>query len=85
MPEFYAHSVEGKPQSEWHLLEEHLLNVAELAKKFGDEFGSGEWAYLAGLWLIDKRVPRASFSVEKSISKYYPYSKFFGVVGNRIF
>ncbi len=30
--------------------EEHLLNVAELAKKFGDEFGSGEWVYLEGLW-----------------------------------
>lgn len=50
MKEFYAHSVEGKPVDKWHLLEEHLLNVAELAKKFGDEFGSGDWAYLAGLW-----------------------------------
>jgi len=50
MQKFYAHSVEGKPVEEWQGLEEHLLNVAELAKKFGDEFGSGEWAYLAGLW-----------------------------------
>ncbi len=50
MKEFFAHSVEGKPTSEWQGLEEHLLNVAELAKKFGDEFGSGDWAYLAGLW-----------------------------------
>lgn len=30
--------------------EEHLRNVAEIAKKFGDEFGSGNWAYPAGLW-----------------------------------
>ena len=30
--------------------EAHLRNVAELAKKFGDEFGSGEWGYLAELW-----------------------------------
>ncbi|MBI5206119.1 MAG: hypothetical protein HZA11_14490 [Nitrospirae bacterium] len=50
MKQFFAHSVEGKAQSKWQGLGEHLLNVAELAKKFGDEFGSGEWAYLAGLW-----------------------------------
>ena len=50
MPEFYAHSVDGKPPSEWHRLEDHLKGTAELAKKFGDEFGSGDWAYLAGLW-----------------------------------
>lgn len=55
MKEFYAHSVEGKPESEWQGLEEHLRNVAELAKKFGDEFGSGEWAYLAGLWHQNRR------------------------------
>ncbi|MBI1811671.1 MAG: CRISPR-associated helicase Cas3' [Nitrospirae bacterium] len=48
--EFYAHSIKGKPTREWQGLGEHLLNVAELAKKFGDEFGSGDWAYLAGLW-----------------------------------
>ncbi len=47
---FYAHSVEGKPINEWQRLEEHLKGTAELAKSFADEFGSGEWAYLAGLW-----------------------------------
>lgn len=55
MKEYYAHSVEGKPKSEWQPLDEHLLNVAELAKKFGDEFGSGEWAYPAGLRHILKK------------------------------
>ena len=25
---FYAHSLDGKPPSEWQLLEEHLKNVA---------------------------------------------------------
>jgi len=52
--EFFAHSVEGKPKSEWQGLEEHLRNVAELAKKFGDEFGSGDWAYLVGLRFADR-------------------------------
>jgi len=50
MPEYFAHSFEGKPVEEWHLLEDHLLGVAGLAKSFADEFGSGDWAYLAGLW-----------------------------------
>lgn len=52
MHKFFAHSVEGKPVSEWQRLEEHLLNVADLAKKFADVFGSGDWAYLAGLWQL---------------------------------
>lgn len=47
---YYAHSVEGKPVDEWHLLEDHLKGTAELAKVFADAFGSGEWGYLAGLW-----------------------------------
>jgi len=47
---FYAHTKPGKPQSEWQPLEDHLKNVAELAKKFAEEFGSGDWGYLAGLW-----------------------------------
>lgn len=50
MTEYYAHSVEGKPVDEWHLLEEHLKGTSELAKSFADVFGSGEWGYLAGLW-----------------------------------
>ncbi|MDD5433848.1 MAG: CRISPR-associated helicase Cas3' [Nitrospira sp.] len=48
--EYYAHSVEGKPTSEWHVLHDHLLSVANLAKKFAEAFNSGDWAYLAGLW-----------------------------------
>ena len=34
MMKFYAHSLEGKPQEEWHLLEEHLQNVARMAAEF---------------------------------------------------
>lgn len=32
MKMFYAHSVEGKPIDEWHLLDEHLKGTAELAQ-----------------------------------------------------
>jgi len=46
----YAHSLEGKPPSEWQPLDEHLKNVAEMARSFAKPFGAGDWGYLAGLW-----------------------------------
>ncbi|MBW2097131.1 MAG: CRISPR-associated endonuclease Cas3'', partial [Deltaproteobacteria bacterium] len=48
--EFYAHSLEGRPPNEWQTLEEHLKNVANMARSFATDFGAGEWGYLAGLW-----------------------------------
>lgn len=45
---YYAHSLEGKPKSEWQSLDEHLNNVAEKARSFAKVFGAGDWAYLAG-------------------------------------
>jgi CRISPR-associated endonuclease/helicase Cas3 len=48
--EYYAHSLPDKPIEEWQRLEDHLKNVAEMAKGFADAFGAGEWGYLAGLW-----------------------------------
>ncbi len=48
--EFYAHSLEGRPPSEWHLLEDHLRDTAEKAAEFAAAFGSAEWGRLAGLW-----------------------------------
>ncbi len=47
--QYYAHSLEGKPPSEWQPLEEHLKNVAEMSRLFGDSFDAGDWGYLAGL------------------------------------
>ncbi len=49
MQKFYAHSVEGKQLGEWHLLDEHLVGTAELSASFAAEFGSEDWAYLAGV------------------------------------
>ncbi len=48
--EHYAHSLEGKPPSDWQSLEEHLQNVAEMARLFVDAFDARNWGYLAGLW-----------------------------------
>jgi CRISPR-associated endonuclease/helicase Cas3 len=48
--EFYAHSLEGKPQEEWQLLDEHLSGTAKLAARFAAAFDAHDWGYIAGLW-----------------------------------
>ncbi|MHC9538433.1 MAG: CRISPR-associated endonuclease Cas3'' [Vulcanimicrobiota bacterium] len=47
--ELYAHSRKGEPLSKWQPLKEHLNNVALLAASFAEAFGSGDWAYAAGM------------------------------------
>ncbi len=47
---FYAHSKENRPPEEWQPLEEHLQNVAEIAGTFAEDFGAGNWGFVAGLW-----------------------------------
>jgi CRISPR-associated endonuclease/helicase Cas3 len=46
--EYFAHSIEDKPKAEWQRLEDHLKNVADLARQFAEPFGGGDWAELAG-------------------------------------
>ena len=48
--QYYAHSRDGKPTEYWHRLEDHLKEVAEMARGFADDFHAGDWGYLAGLW-----------------------------------
>ena len=40
MTKKYAHSLGGKPPSGWQPLEEHLKNVAEMARLFSIAFDS---------------------------------------------
>ena len=47
---YFAHRLENKPTDKWHLLDEHLMDTAKLARSFAEVFNAGEWAYLAGLW-----------------------------------
>ena len=35
---YYAHSLEGKAPSDWQPLDEHLKNVAEMARSFSIAF-----------------------------------------------
>ena len=50
MKNFYAHSLPNRLPENWQPLEDHLQNVAELARNFAKAFGGDQWAYLAGLW-----------------------------------
>jgi hypothetical protein len=36
--EYYAYSIPGKPPEKWQLLEDHLKNVANLARQFAETF-----------------------------------------------
>lgn len=46
----FAHSKEGRPQTEWQPLHTHLDEVAKLAGGFSSAFGASSWGHLAGLW-----------------------------------
>lgn len=47
--EYYAHSLKGRPRKEWQKLEDHLKNVAKLARDFAKPFGGDDWAFITGL------------------------------------
>lgn len=49
-PAFAAHTPSKEQPDTWHLLSEHLSNVANLAKELAGKFGAGELGYYAGLW-----------------------------------
>ncbi len=54
--DFYAHSLEGRPETDWELLEAHLNLTAEGDSRFAGAagfaaaFGAPEWGRLVGLW-----------------------------------
>ena len=56
----YAHSLKGKPESEWQSLSEHSRNVSILAEAFAGAFHSENWAKVLGL-LHDGGKSRNSF------------------------
>ncbi|WP_419786152.1 CRISPR-associated helicase Cas3' [Pseudodesulfovibrio sp.] len=48
----YAHTLKGKPRSEWQPLEEHLTAVSNLSAQAAALFGAEEWGRILG-WLHD--------------------------------
>ena len=45
---YYAHTLEGRPPSEWQLLEDHLEKVAELTARHALAFGASDWGHPLG-------------------------------------
>jgi CRISPR-associated endonuclease/helicase Cas3 len=50
MEAFFAHSVRGRPQSEWEPLADHLAEVGRRGAAFAAVFAAEKWGELAGLW-----------------------------------
>jgi CRISPR-associated endonuclease/helicase Cas3 len=48
MNNLYAHT--PNDEGKWHYLEDHLKEVARLAKQFAGKFAAGDLAYWIGLW-----------------------------------
>ena len=46
----YAHTLESRPETDWHPLEKHLRDTSRDAGTFASAFGAGAWGRLAGLW-----------------------------------
>ena len=59
--EFYAHSLPEKSPEDWHRLEEHLKSVAEMARRFEEDFKAGEWGYLSKLASLNRIFPMSVF------------------------
>jgi hypothetical protein len=76
MPQkIYAHSLSGRPPEEWLPLEEHLIYVAELAKKFTEPFWEGDWAIWKG-GINDRLRSRSQIVILKQGQniKYLPFA-----------
>lgn len=45
----YAHTP-ADGSTDWHMLDQHILEVARMAEEFANTFGAGELAYWLGMW-----------------------------------
>ena len=46
---YYAHSVDGHPEQDWQLLDDHLRQTADLAEEYASHFNAGALGRVAGL------------------------------------
>lgn len=72
-PQFIAHVREGQDgKFVIHELKDHLCEVAKLAEGFAQDFGSADWAYIAGVWHDLGKYAKEFQRRIKSISGYDP-------------
>lgn len=64
-----------------HDLEDHLRGVAQLAEEFAHDFGSEDWAHVAGLWHDLGKYAKEFQRRIKSVSGYDPDAHLEGPVG----
>ena len=58
MTDTYAHAADGKPESQWRSLDDHLESVAGMAARFAEAFQAREWGVCTGgLHDIGKALP----------------------------
>ena len=64
-----------------HDLADHLRGVAQLAEQFAGDFGSADWAYIAGFWHDLGKYSKEFQRRIKSVSGYDPDAHLEGPVG----
>lgn len=88
MNKLYAHT--PNDEGEWHYLEDHVVEVAELARCFAEKFGAGDLAFWAGLWHdLGKCLPEFQAYLQACAKKQhhskFPHAIWGGVMAYRIF
>lgn len=75
--------VRQDPDGQWkeHTLEEHLFEVARRSRELANVFGSGDWAYLAGLWHDLGKYREKFQQYIKSVSGYDTEAHIEGIPG----
>lgn len=88
---FYAHSTKQSDKSDWQLLQNHLVNVGELAEGFAEAFNCSEYGKAAGLlhdlgkYTVEfqsrlegkhPKVDHATWGAIKAIEKYGDFGYF---------
>jgi len=86
---YYAHSIEGKEEKNWHLLKEHLESTAKIASCFSEKFLSSELGYILGIFhdigkyseQFQKRLKGECFHVDHSTAGVQEILNLYGNVG----
>lgn len=79
----YAHSLPGKPESQWQPLDTHLNAVADLAAGFAQRFCSSAWTWNAGV-LHDFGKAAAEFQAYLRREIHIDDAAYDGIGGRRI-
>ncbi|MFV2065643.1 MAG: hypothetical protein ACC645_01585 [Pirellulales bacterium] len=63
----FAHSLEGRRESEWEPLDDHLRVVADLASEFAGKFNAADWGHIADRWHEARRTRIRSRPISNNV------------------